>query len=117
MLGRAAFRRILTQAKRPFSLCQGTGMRPRRRKAEDTDVFAAMVRVMLRVGPAELTLGAIAAEAGVTAGAPVQRVGSKREVLHAHARDAAVTGDIGLGTPRTPRPASPLGALRARTAV
>ena len=43
-------------------------MSPRRRKAEDTDVFAAMVRVMLRVGPAELTLGAIAAEAGVTAG-------------------------------------------------
>ena len=42
-------------------------MSPRRRKAEDADVFAAMVRVMLRVGPAELTLGAIAAEAGVTA--------------------------------------------------
>ena len=33
-------------------------MSPRRRKAEDADVFAAMVRVMLRVGPAELTLGA-----------------------------------------------------------
>ena len=52
-------------------------MSTRRRKAEDTDVFAAMVRVMLRVGPAELTLGAIAAEAGVTAGALVQRFGSK----------------------------------------
>jgi len=48
-------------------------MSPRRRKAEDTDVFAAMVRVRRRVGPAELTLGAIAAEAGVTAGALVQR--------------------------------------------
>ena len=35
-------------------------MSPRRRKAEDADVFAAMVRVMMRVGPAELTLGAIA---------------------------------------------------------
>jgi hypothetical protein len=29
-------------------------MSPRRRKAEDADVFAAVVRVMLRVGPAEL---------------------------------------------------------------
>ena len=29
-------------------------MSPRRRKAEDADVFAAMVRVMLRVGLAEL---------------------------------------------------------------
>src|SRR5258708_31768989 len=45
-------------------------MSPRRRKAEDVDVFAALVRVMLRRGPAELTLRAIAAEAGVTAGAP-----------------------------------------------
>jgi AcrR family transcriptional regulator len=40
-----------------------------------------MVRVMLRVGPAELTLGAIAAEAGVTAGALVQRFGSKQNDL------------------------------------
>ena len=47
-------------------------MSPRRRKAEDVDVFAAVVRVMLRVGPAELTLSAIAAEAGLTAAALVQ---------------------------------------------
>jgi hypothetical protein len=53
--------------------------------------------------PAELTLGAIAAEAGVTAGALVQRFGSKRELLHAHARYAAATGDIGFGTRRTAR--------------
>ena len=91
-------------------------MSPRRRKAEDTDVFAAMVRVMLRVGPAALTLGAIAAEAGVTAGALVQRFGSKRELLHAHARYAAA-GDIGFGTPRTARTSSPLRAPRAVTAV
>ncbi len=92
-------------------------MSPRRRKAEDADVFAAMVRVMLRVGPAELTLGAIAAEAGVTAGALVQRFGSKRKLLHAHARFAAATGDIGLGSRRTPRASSPLSELRAVTAV
>jgi AcrR family transcriptional regulator len=92
-------------------------MSPRRRKAEDADVFAAVVRVMLRVGPAELTLGAIAAEAGVTAGALVQRFGSKRQLLHAHARYAARTGDIGIDAPRTPRTPSPLSALRAVTVV
>jgi AcrR family transcriptional regulator len=92
-------------------------MSPRRRKAEDADVFAAMVRVMMRVGPAELTLGAIAAESGVTAGALVQRFGSKRKLLHAHARFAADTGDIGFGAPRTARASSPLSDLRAVTAV
>ena len=92
-------------------------MSPRRRKAEDAEVFAAMVRVMLRVGPADLTLRAIAAEAGVTAGALVQRFGSKRQLLHAHARYAAATGDIGLGAPRRARASSPLRALRAVTAV
>src|SRR5437867_10441815 len=91
-------------------------MSPRRRKAEDLDVFAALVRVMLRRGPAELTLRAIAAEAGVTAGALVQRFGSKRDLLHAHARYAAVTSDIGYGAPRA-RTSSPLRALRAVTAV
>jgi len=93
------------------------GMSPRRRKAEDVDVFAALVRVMMRRGPAELTLRAIAAEAGVTAGALVQRFGSKRHLLHAHARYAAATGDIGVGAPVDARSPSPLQALRAATAV
>src|SRR5207249_10372447 len=92
-------------------------MSPRRRKAEDADVFAAMVRVMLRVGPAELTLGAIASEAGVTAGALVERFGSKRQLLHAHARYGAATGVIGVGAARTARTSSALRALRAATAV
>src|SRR6478609_2472031 len=74
-------------------------MSPRRRKAEDVDVFAALVRVMQRCGPAELTLREIAAEAGVTAGALVQRFGSKRAMLLAHARYAAGTGDIGVTAP------------------
>lgn len=91
-------------------------MSPRRRKAEDVDVFAALVRVMKRRGPAELTLRAIAAEAGVTAGALVQRFGSKRALLLAHARYAAATGDIGVTVPR-PRTSSPLEALRSVTAV
>jgi AcrR family transcriptional regulator len=85
-------------------------MSPRLRKAEDADVFAAMVRVMMRVGPAELTLSAIANEAGITAGALVQRFGSKRELMLAHARYAAATLDIGFGPPgkRTKSPLSEL---------
>ena len=92
-------------------------MSPRRRKAEDADVFAALVRVMERVGPAELTLRAIAAEAGVTAGALVQRFGSKRALLLAHARYAADTGDIGVDVRAPDTFSSPLDALRAMTAV
>jgi AcrR family transcriptional regulator len=83
---------------------------------EDLDVFAALVRVMLRRGPAELTLREIAAAAGVTAGALVQRFGSKRALLLAHARYAAATGDVGVAIP-PPRTASPLKALWSVTAV
>jgi len=85
-------------------------MSPRRRKAEDADVFAAMGRVMRRVGPAELTLGAIAKEAGVTAGALVQRFGSKRELILAHWREAAA---VSPPPESAARAASPLQALRA----
>ena len=53
----------------------------RPRKVSDDDVFAAAYRAMTRLGPGELTLAEIAAEAGVTAGALVQRFGSKRELL------------------------------------
>ena len=77
-------------------------------------MFAALVRVMHRRGPAELTLREIAAEAGVTAGALVQRFGSKRAMLLAHARHAAATGDTGV-TVSVPRTASPLKALRCVT--
>jgi AcrR family transcriptional regulator len=91
-------------------------MSPRRRKAEDVEVFAALVRVMHRRGPAELTLREIAAEAGVTAGALVQRFGSKRAMLLAHARYAAATGDVGVTVPRR-RSSSPLEALRSVAAM
>ena len=53
----------------------------RPRKVSDDDVYAATLRVMSRVGPGQLTLSEIADEAGVTAGALVQRFGSKRELL------------------------------------
>ena len=56
-------------------------MSPRPRKASDDEVFEATQRAMSRLGPAELTLAEIAKEAGLTAGALVQRFGSKRELL------------------------------------
>jgi AcrR family transcriptional regulator len=56
-------------------------MSPGREKVSDEDVFAAAQRAMARHGPHELTLADIAAEAGVTAGALVQRFGSKRDLL------------------------------------
>src|ERR1700704_4220287 len=86
-------------------------MSPRRRKAEDVDVFAALVRVMQRRGPAELTLREIAKEAGLSAGALVQRFGSKRAMLLAHARHSAAAGDAGLSAPE-PQTTSPLETLR-----
>jgi AcrR family transcriptional regulator len=94
-------------------------MSPRRRKAEDADVFAALVRVMQRRGPTELTLREIAAEAGVTAGALVQRFGSKRALQLAHARYVAASGDVGVPVPRPRRSSSTpsLTALRGVTAV
>src|SRR5262245_10445324 len=91
-------------------------MRPRRRRVEDVEVFAALVRVMHRRSPAELTLREIAAAAGVTAGRLVQRFGSKRAMLLAHARYAAATGDVGVPVVRQ-RSSAPLQALRSVTAV
>ena len=56
-------------------------MSPRPRKASDDEVFGAAMRVMSRVGPADLTLSAIAAEAGLTPGRLVQRFGSKQQLM------------------------------------
>ena len=56
-------------------------MSPRPRKVSDDEIHAAAYRTMARVGPGELTLAAIAAEAGVTAAALSQRFGSKRQLL------------------------------------
>lgn len=56
-------------------------MSPRPRKATDAEILAATQRVMTRTGPRDLSLAQIAEEAGVTAGALVQRFGSKRDLL------------------------------------
>ena len=56
-------------------------MSPRPRKVSDEAIFAAAHKVMGQLGPAQWTLADIAREAGITAGAVVQRFGSKRELL------------------------------------
>jgi len=85
---------------------------PRPRKVTDDDVFAAAYRVMQRVGPADLTLEAIAREAGVTAGALVQRFGSKRHLQVALAEGAARVAPSFVDQLREQH-RSPLAALRA----
>lgn len=86
-------------------------MSPRPRKVSDDDVFGAAYRAMERLGPSELTLAEIAAEAGVTAGALVQRFGSKRQLQIALAEGVAKSaGDLIRGLREKHR--SPLAAIR-----
>jgi AcrR family transcriptional regulator len=87
----------------------------RRQKVTDNEVFAAAHRAMSRLGPLELTLAAIADEAGVTAGRLVQRSGSKRGLLEAlSARFAGSAGPIFAGLRAAHR--GPLATLRAYAA-
>ncbi len=87
-------------------------MSPRPRKASDDEVFAAAHRVMQQVGPAQLTLGRIAAEAGVTAGALVQRFGSRRGLMLALMAEFSGSAPGFFAQLRAANP-SPLAALRA----
>src|SRR5262245_36285639 len=87
-------------------------MSPRPRKVSDQAVFDAASRAMARRGPSQLTLSDIAAEAGVTAGALVQRFGSKRELLLALSRRVASTAEDFFVALRSAH-GSPLAALRA----
>ena len=68
-------------------------MSPRPRKVTDQQLFAATQSAMRRVGPRELTLAAIAKEAGVTAAVLVQRFGSKRALLLSLFEEAANGAD------------------------
>jgi len=83
----------------------------RPRKASDDQILAAAQRAMTRYGPGELTLAHIADEAGVTAGALVQRFGSKRDLLLA--MSAAWSGGSGaFFDDIRAKYASPLAGLR-----
>ena len=87
-------------------------MSPRPRKVSDDQLFTATQAVMSRVGPRELTLAAIAREAGVTAAVLVQRFGSKRALMLAlFEKYANSAGEIVAGFAK--QHASPLAALRA----
>ena len=87
-------------------------MSPRPRKASDDEIFRAAYQVMQRLGPTELTLADIAAEAGLTAGALVQRFGSKRDLLlKLSERFSEGTTEMFAQLRRGHR--SPLAALRA----
>jgi len=54
--------------------------------ATNDKVFDAIDQVVAQAGPAGLTLGRVGSVVGVTAGALVQRFGSKQELLAAYAR-------------------------------
>lgn len=87
-------------------------MSPRPRKASDDDIFTAAYDVMQRVGPRDLTLADIAQQAGVTAGALVQRFGSKRGLLlKLSERFAGGTAEMFAQLRASHR--SPLAAIRA----
>ena len=85
---------------------------PRPRKVSDDDVFGATARAMSRLGPGELTLAEIAAEAGLTAGALVQRFGSKRGLL-LQLSATAVDGNAEFIRGLRAKHRSPLAVLRA----
>ncbi len=87
-------------------------MSPRPRKVSDEDVFAAAHRALSRLAPHQLRLADIAGEAGLTAGALVQRFGSKRELLVALMGGATDWPKQFLADLRR-KHASPLAALRA----
>ena len=87
-------------------------MSPRPRKVSDDEVMAAAYRAMQRYSPAELTLAHVADEAGVTAGALVQRFGSKRALLLTLAERHAASSVGFIDALRDAHP-SPLGALAA----
>jgi AcrR family transcriptional regulator len=84
---------------------------PRPRKVSDEEVFAATHRAMTQWGPGELTLQHVAAEAGVTAGALVQRFGGKRQLLLALAASASAATEGYIEA--LPSGRGPLASLRA----
>lgn len=89
---------------------------PRPRKASDAEVMEATRRVMLAVPPGEVTLGRIAAEAGVTPAALVQRFGSKRGLMLAVMAEFSGSAPAQFREMRSAHP-SPLAALRAYAAA
>ncbi len=87
-------------------------MAGRPRGVEDSVILRAAAEVIGRVGPAGLTLAAVADEVGLVPGTLVQRFGSKRGLLVALARQSAHESEAHHERLRQGRP-SPLEALLA----
>lgn len=86
-------------------------MSPRPRATSDEDLLKAVHAVVTRLGP-NLTLAAVAKEAGVSAATLVQRFGSKRGLLLAFAALAETGTDEEFAAIRQQHP-DPIDALRA----
>jgi AcrR family transcriptional regulator len=69
---------------------------PRAKKATDGEIFAAVMSAVSRLGPNRMTLADVAQEVGLTAGALVQRFGSKRDLLLAAVRSWNESPERGL---------------------
>ncbi|MFF7633448.1 TetR/AcrR family transcriptional regulator [Kitasatospora sp. NPDC008050] len=82
----------------------------RPRTIDDAAILHAAAEVIGRVGPAGLTLAAVAREVGVVPGTLVQRFGSKRGLLLAMAAQSAVDAER-LASRVRERHSSPLDAL------
>ncbi len=84
----------------------------RPRSVSDEAVFEAVSAVVAEVGPAGLTLSAVAERAGLSAPALAQRFGSKRRLLVAYAASAASSVDDLFEQARKGSP-DPLSTVRA----
>lgn len=87
-------------------------MSPRPRTVSDEEILAATARVISRVGPAQLTIAAVAAEAGFAPSSLMQRFGSKRALLLAFAQQGP-QGVAAIFDEARGRRATPLDALEA----
>ena len=85
----------------------------RPRRIDDRAILRAAVDVIGRVGPAGLTLAAVASEVGLVPGTLMQRFGSKRGLLLAIAGQGGRDAEALLGRVRADHPSAPLAALAA----
>lgn len=92
-----------------------TGVMARPRKVSDEQVFVAAYGLMERLGPTQWTLADVAGEAGLTAGALVQRFGSKRALQVALVERFADTMPDAYASLRAEH-SSPMAALYAYAA-
>ena len=84
----------------------------RHRTRPDSDVLAATIRVISRVGPTRFTLADVAADVGLAPATLLQRFGSKRGLLLAVAREGAAGAAEYFSQARSGK-SSPLSALNS----